>query len=137
MSLSEGYGQMLASLDATHYASYPDTAIDEPLTSAIHPVVIDVEAKVTAGPALFITPATVRSFVGWDAWESRPILEYLFAMMNWPEFTEVHHWSAGDLLLWPNRRYPHRVLPTHAGVGSRRHLQRALGHWSLSTACEE
>ncbi len=131
LSLSNGYREMLRGLDATHYASYPSMGVNEAVTSATHPVVVDVETDQDGGPALFIAPATVNSFVGWESWESHPILEYLFGMMNWPEFTEVHHWAAGDLLIWPSRRYPHRVLPARS-TDSRRHLQRAMGHWRFS-----
>ena len=70
----------------------------------------------------------VRSLAGWGEDEAGPLLRHLFAMMNWPEFTVTHHWAAGDLLVWPNRRYAHRALPLTAG--GERVLKRVFGRWA-------
>lgn len=76
---------------------------------------------------LFAAPATVDTIEGWSKAESQILLRSLFEKFNWPEVTVLHSWKEGDLLVWPNRRYPHRTLPLE--TGSPRRLMRLVGHW--------
>lgn len=123
---SSGFVTTLERLTARHEAYYDGEATDPAnRVGAPHSVVQVVEGDVRA---LFVSPATVESFDGWALDESTPILDRLFAAMNWPEVTVGHSWHVGDLLLWPNRRYLHRALPLQAGLRMRR-LSRVVGHW--------
>jgi len=125
--LSDGFRDMLRRLMATHEAYYSLEAAGSSSTiRASHPVIQLVEGKVEA---LFVSPATVERFMDWSLQDSFPVLERLFAMMNWPEITVAHYWQEGDLLLWPNRRYLHRALPLDAGPEPRQ-LRRVVGRWA-------
>jgi alpha-ketoglutarate-dependent taurine dioxygenase len=129
--LSPGMRRMLENESAYHQAYYPTDDVAsadrlEVVAEAIHPVVIEVEGQVAG---LFINPSNVDCFVNWSSANSAPILDYLYAMMNWPELTVVHYWRPGDLLLWPNRRYVHRALPLSSGASPRK-LIRMTGIWS-------
>jgi alpha-ketoglutarate-dependent taurine dioxygenase len=124
--LSPGLINTLSSLDAEHLAYYPEMGQgpDDAIARQVHPVVRPVEGGLEA---LFVAPATVRAFCGWTEFDSRPLLDFLYRMMNWPEMTVMHYWSKGDLLVWPNRRYPHRALTLDAG--GTRTLLRVVGHF--------
>jgi alpha-ketoglutarate-dependent sulfate ester dioxygenase len=125
--LSSGLVEVLASLEADHLAYYPEAGQgpDEAVARATHPVIVAVEGGVRA---LFAAPMTVTAFRGWSDFDSRPLLDRLYQMMNWPEMTVSHVWQKGDLLLWPNRRYPHRALALDVGRLPRC-LIRIVGHW--------
>lgn len=116
-SLSKGLQGLLSSTAALHHAYHPieGQTIEDSVTVARHPC-----AQLVAGdvPAIFVAPGTVNSFDGWSQRDSGPLLEYIWARFNWPEFGYVHRWSAGDLLVWPNLRYPHRAVAT-VGSGPR------------------
>lgn len=118
--------EVLATLRVEHLAYYPtdDDEAGPVLARAVHPLLVPVEG---ASSAIFAAPATVRRFVGWTVRESAGLVSYLFNMLNWPEVNVSHYWRRGDLLMWPNRRFPHRTLPMN--TGSTRHLTRVVGHW--------
>jgi alpha-ketoglutarate-dependent taurine dioxygenase len=118
--LSPAFLAFLEGLSADHQAFYGSDVE----TSSAHPLIVDAEKART----LFVSPATTRRINELSIQESDLILEKLFSMFNWPELTTVHTWSKGDLLIWPNRRYPHRALPFNSG--GRRVLFRVVGHWA-------
>lgn len=124
--LSGGFVATLRELTAAHAAYYPEAGqdADSPVAMATHPLIIPVEGDVEA---LFAAPATTNRISGWSVSESQLILGRLYQMLNWPELTVRHSWHAGDVLVWPNRRYPHRALPFASG--SPRQLARMVGHW--------
>jgi alpha-ketoglutarate-dependent taurine dioxygenase len=125
--LSSGLAEVLAGLEAEHLAYYPQAGQGpgDAVARATHPVILAVEG---GGRALFVAPATVNAFRGWSDFDSRPVLDFLYRMMNWPEMTVSHFWQKGDLLIWPNRRYPHRALALDVGH-TPRCLIRIVGHW--------
>jgi alpha-ketoglutarate-dependent taurine dioxygenase len=130
--LSPGLVETLEHLRAVHSFSPPGGATLGPVVSATHPVVIDVEGiDESDRRALYVAPATVDTFVGWEPWESDGLINVLFALLNYPEFSYVHRWARGDLLLFPSRRFAHRALP--GGSGSERQLRRVLGYWQAPT----
>jgi len=125
-ALSLGLQDMLSSLRAEHKAYYPHErqSSDDAASRAVHPCVQLVEGDL---PSLFIAPATVDRFENWSRRESAPTLGLLWDMMNWPEFTHVQRWQRGDLLVWPNCRYPHRALALVSE--NARQLVRLLGRY--------
>jgi taurine dioxygenase len=122
--LSDGLVANLRALFVEHRAHYPEDGDGITQAQALHSAIGQVEGP---AEALFAAPATVDRFLNWTKEESQLLLGYLFRMLNWPELSVRHDWSAGDLLVWPNRRYPHRVLPHTPGTA--RPLWRVLGHW--------
>jgi alpha-ketoglutarate-dependent taurine dioxygenase len=124
--LSDGFIATLRRLSVRHAAYYPEVGQNEnlPVAEAVHPLIIPVEGGIDA---LFAAPATASKIDGWSVAESQLILGRLYQMLNWPELTVRHSWGEGDMLVWPNRRYPHRALPFPSG--SRRELARMVGNW--------
>jgi hypothetical protein len=43
--------------------------------------------------------------------EARALLDELMAEATRPEFTYLHHWRPGDVLMWDNRATMHRGRP--------------------------
>jgi alpha-ketoglutarate-dependent taurine dioxygenase len=125
--ISPGLQSVLRSQRADHLAYYlsSDGQISRE-ASAQHPVIVEVEG---GKPAVFVSPANVEKFRGWSLQDSLPLLDHLFAMMNWPELVVSHYWRSGDLLIWPNRRYLHRALPMTSGRMPRE-LRRIVGRWA-------
>lgn len=122
--LSEGFRTMLRSLNGIHRAEYEaDGYLQDSESTAVHPVVVDLDGR----ECLFISPAAVRTIDSWTDAESDYLLRPLFDAMNWPELVYVHEWQAGDVVVWPNRRFVHRALP--GGDDGYRRLFRSVGHW--------
>ncbi len=48
---------------------------------------------------------------GYDAPESKALLEELFAFCTQPHFTYSHQWAVGDVLIWDQRAVLHRGTP--------------------------
>jgi alpha-ketoglutarate-dependent taurine dioxygenase len=116
--LSPTFLTFLQGLSADHEALYGP----EVNTVSTHPVILNS----AGGPILFVNPAATQRINELTQHESDLILARLFAMMNWPEITTAHIWEKGDLVVWPNKRYPHRALPFQSG--SKRLLLRVVGH---------
>lgn len=123
-SLSHGFRKVLGSLQAEHvaYAPWAAEASGQSKVRARHPCIVPVTYDVQT---IFLAPATVRKFEGWSERDSAGILAQLWQMMNWPEFGYVHRWQVGDLLIWRNHRYPHRIIG--GDYAGRRVLVRTVG----------
>jgi len=52
-----------------------------------------------------------ESIVGWDATESRELLDRLTEHAIRPEFVHSHQWRGGDFVMWDNRCTMHRATP--------------------------
>lgn len=78
---------------------------------------------VNGKPALFLSEIWVRRFEGVDDAESQEtIREFLdFAMR--PEFTYVHKWQPGDVVIWDNRNSMHKACPFDE-ANTRRRMHR-------------
>jgi taurine dioxygenase len=64
--------------------------------------------------------------VGMAEAEGRALLDRLLAHTTQPSFVHVHHWRAGDLVMWDNRCLLHRALRNYEMSTQRRVLQRTV-----------
>lgn len=76
----------------------------------------------TGRKALFVNRQTTIAFEGMTEEESRPLLDYLCAHANRPEFTCRFRWRTGSLAFWDNRCAQH--LAINDGVPARRVMRR-------------
>ncbi|MEX2617927.1 MAG: TauD/TfdA family dioxygenase [Alphaproteobacteria bacterium] len=86
-----------------------------------HPVVRT--HPVNGKPSLFLTEIWIRRFEGMDDAESQKIVADLLAFATGPEFTYVHKWAPGDVLIWDNRNSMHKACPFDE-TGTRRRMHR-------------
>lgn len=107
--LSDGFRSVLDGLSAVHAgtALAYDAGLDE-ITHAVHPVVITHPE--TGRKALYVNADYTRHFDGWTDDESKPLLDYLYALAARPEYTYRHRWADGDVVLWDNRSVQHAVV---------------------------
>lgn len=98
-SLSPGLRSTLSGLRAVH--RHGDL-------SSTHPVVRTHPE--TGRRMLFVNEFHTSRFEGWTEAESRPLLEYLFAQGNRPEFTVRFRWQPGSLAFWDNRSTKHLAI---------------------------
>jgi taurine dioxygenase len=111
-ALSPGLKQTLEGLQAFHSLTNtrsrvlagrkPPTEEEmKKIQGATHPVIrphSDTQWK-----TLFISDQMVDHFEGWTVEESKPLLDYLYAISTQPAFTYRHRWRPGDLIMWDNR----------------------------------
>lgn len=126
-ALSPGLQKTLESLNAIHsnkhlYGEdgyYRTTDLAQHLGGmdrvgdAIHPVVI-VHPE-SGRKALYVNPGHTRKFEGWTRKESRPLLDYLYAHVEQPEFTCRFNWKPGSVTLWDNRCTWHTAANDYQG----------------------
>lgn len=74
-----------------------------------HPAVLT--HPVTGRKALYVSEGTAIQLDGIPADESRKLLDMLFAHSVQDEFTWVHEWQVGDIVIWDNRCTMHRQMP--------------------------
>jgi len=120
--LSDGLRMTVDSLRAVHYGTElaAQAGVDKTAVTHSHPVAI-VHPE-TGHKTLFVNDNYVRHFDGWTESESRPLLEYLYALAGNPEYQYRHRWQPGDLVMWDNRSVQHRVV--HDYGDARRYLHR-------------
>jgi taurine dioxygenase len=92
----------LATADEAPPARYVATSQPPPV---VHPLVA-VHPE-TGRRSLTIAPLYVDAIEGMDPAEGEALIESLVDHTVRPEFTQVHHWEAGDIVLWDNRRTMH------------------------------
>ncbi len=66
---------------------------------------------VNGRPSLFLSEVWVRQFEGTSDEESQEILAEILEFATKPEFTYVHAWTPGDVLIWDNRNSIHKACP--------------------------
>lgn len=66
---------------------------------------------VTGRKALYIPTCQIESVEGMSEDEARPLLNELQAHATKPDFTYMHHWEPGDLVIWDNRGAMHAPSP--------------------------
>ncbi|MDF3075621.1 MAG: TauD/TfdA family dioxygenase [Alphaproteobacteria bacterium] len=71
-----------------------------------HPAVL--VHPVTGRKALYVSEGTTASLDGIPEEESRVLLDMLFAHSVQEEFTWLHEWQVGDIVVWDNRCSMHR-----------------------------
>lgn len=73
--------------------------------------------------------------VGMDDAEAKPLIDALLAHATQRQFTHVHRWRVGDLVMWDNRCTLHRGLPFD-DLRFRRDVQRATVQ-DIANSCEQ
>jgi taurine dioxygenase len=61
--------------------------------------------------AIFLSPIWVRNFDGMSEAESQPIVKEITDFAIGDEFTYVHKWRPGDVVMWDNRSTLHKACP--------------------------
>jgi taurine dioxygenase len=117
-ALSGPMKSMLAPLRAVHdFAQTAATQFAKPVVVEkdleggnrhSHPVVRTHPE--TGRKSLFVNPGMTTHLDGFDADESRAILEFLYAHMTRPEFVYRHRWHRGDVMIWDNRSLMHYAI---------------------------
>ena len=76
-------------------------------TGVIHPLVRTHADNGTK--AIFFHPSKTENIVGMDPEASQELLQDLLARAAKPEFTYVHKWRPGDIVVWDNRAVMHKA----------------------------
>lgn len=66
---------------------------------------------VNGQPSMFLSEIWVRRFEGMEDAESQRIVAEIVEFATAPEFTYVHKWSPGDVIVWDNRNSMHKACP--------------------------
>lgn len=90
------------------------------LPHAYHPILWDGARR--KAPVLYVSEQQTDLVEGLDGEESDALIEKLFAHLYSGDFTYVHEWREGDLVVWDNRALQHArdAIPNAA----RRNLRR-------------
>lgn len=117
-ALSEPMKAMLSPLRAVHdFAQTAATQFAQPVVVAedldggnrsIHPVVRTHPE--TGQKCLYVNPGMTTHLEGFEAEESRAILDFLFAHSTRHEFIYRHRWRQGDVVIWDNRSLMHYAV---------------------------
>jgi alpha-ketoglutarate-dependent taurine dioxygenase len=135
-SLSPALQQQLSRMKAVHSATRvfgkeslkretalnvrDGVAVEEGEKESLHPVVRTHPR--TGRKGLFVNRVYAQRFEGWTAEESQPLLNYLYSLLDRPEFGCRVRWSPNMMLLWDNRFTQHRAIFDYSG--QRRYLVR-------------
>jgi alpha-ketoglutarate-dependent 2,4-dichlorophenoxyacetate dioxygenase len=76
-----------------------------------------------------------RYIVGMGDEEAKALIDDMLAHATQPQFTHVHRWRVGDLVMWDNRCTLHRGLPFD-DLRFRRDMQRATVS-DIANSCEQ
>ena len=79
----------------------------------------------TGRKALYVSPRHTLAIEGMDSDESEDLLQKLFAVQQRPEFTYIHKWRLGDVVVWDNRCTLHKGMGGIRPPGIR-HLHRTI-----------
>lgn len=129
-ALSDGMQAMLSGLSALNVSDKAAAAATRPggraMTAAGAPLeaehpVVRVHPE-TGRKALYVNRAHTRRFAGFTDAESAPLLDWLFAHLERPEFTCRFRWTPGALAFWDNRCAQHN--PVNDYHGQRRLMHR-------------
>jgi taurine dioxygenase len=126
-ALSEGLKSTLRGLRAVHSSrhvfgaksayqadtgdrlGHPELATQD----VIHPVVI--RHPETGRETLYVNPAFTTNIDGWTSAESGPVLQFLYAHAQRPEFQTRFTWAEGSIAFWDNRATWHYALNDYHG----------------------
>jgi taurine dioxygenase len=125
-TLSDGMKAMLADLKAINSSTNPVAAATRQhrITEgakrdpgaelrAVHPVVRTHPE--TGRKALYVNPGHTIAFAGMTEAESAPILEFLYAHQQRPEFAYRFRWAPGAIAFWDNRAAQHNAINDYHG----------------------
>ncbi|MEM7346653.1 MAG: TauD/TfdA family dioxygenase [Chloroflexota bacterium] len=99
-SLSPGMQELLRGLNVIHSYYGPGAEIDERYM-AIYPVVRKHPNSGAEG--LFVNRMFVTGFEGMTETESKPLLDYLYTLLEEHRFSCRFRWQPGAVLMWDNR----------------------------------
>ena len=80
---------------------------------SLHPVVITHPDS--GRRALYVNPDFTVRIDGWSEEESKPLLDYLYAHAQKPEFTCRFRWRPGSIAFWDNRATWHKAVNDYHG----------------------
>lgn len=126
-SLSDGLKEMLCGLTAVHSAAFAFNPTGgnrqdnydgkKAMKYQLHPILErDVEHPavithpVTGKKSLFVNSMFTVRFKGMSFAESRPLLEYLYSVVERPEFQCRFRWAQGSVAFWDNRATQHMAI---------------------------
>lgn len=126
-ALSDGLKETLSDLSAVHSNAHVFGAAgaykasdqsagfkgENLVGEAVHPVVIT--HPLSGRKALYVNPAFTTHFDGWNAFESKPLLDFLYAHVARPEFTCRFQWREGSVAFWDNRATWHYAVNDYQG----------------------
>lgn len=126
-ALSDGLKETLATMKAVHsneaafgakgfYKSSDQSGGfkgESLVGEAIHPVVIT--HPLSGRKALYVNPGFTTHFLGWNALESKALLDYLYAHATQPQFTCRFEWRDGSVAFWDNRATWHYAVNDYHG----------------------
>jgi taurine dioxygenase len=120
-ALSDGLKETLRPLRAIHSNITSDThakhreklGLPDIGEASSHPVV--GRHPETGRSVLYINPKYTTHIDGWTAAESEPLLRYLYAHAQRPEFQCRFRWSLGAVALWDNRQTWHYAVNDYPG----------------------
>ena len=81
----------------------------------------------TGRKSLFVNPVYTIRFAGWTEAESKPLLDFLHAHAQRPEFTCRFRWAKGSLAMWDNRCLQHLALNDYDGFRREHHRTTVMG----------
>jgi taurine dioxygenase len=126
-SLSDGFKEMLASLEAVHssrhvFGENADAPVElsdrlgnqqAATQDAIHPVVIT--HPLSGRKSLYVNPGFTLRINGWNDEESASLLSYLYAHISKPEHFYRLGWQPGTMAFWDNRATWHYAINDYHG----------------------
>ena len=115
-ALSPGLKATLATLKAVHSNARVQAkkANGKPAQpDVIHPVIGTHPSD--GHKFLYVNPAYTMRFEGWTDKESQPLLDYLYAFAERPEFMCRFRWDVGSLAFWDNYQTWHYATDDYAG----------------------
>ncbi|MDX1432638.1 MAG: TauD/TfdA family dioxygenase [Gammaproteobacteria bacterium] len=126
-ALSPAMRAALEPLDALHdfavaaSVRYESSAVEwgdlDGMNRSLHPVVITHPES--GRRAVFVNPGFTAGLHGFNADESRAILDYLQSVAVRPEHVYRHRWQPRDLVIWDNRCVMHYAIADYQGLGDR------------------
>jgi taurine dioxygenase len=120
-ALSDGLKKTLRGLravhsnigSASHQMHRSKLGIMDEGEEAMHPVV--GRHPETGRSVLYVNPKYTVRFAGWTAAESAPLLRYLYAHAERPEFQLRFRWTVGTVGIWDNRQTWHYAVNDYPG----------------------
>lgn len=109
-TLTPAMQHMLRGLRAVHYDRQRYRALEGRDTTQEHSAHPVVRTHPETGRAALFISGQAEHFEGMTREESRPLLDYLLALLGRPDLTCRHRWKAGDLLMWDNRCTTHYAI---------------------------
>src|SRR4051812_6853546 len=100
-ALSPGLQQTLSGLKGVHtdaVLQMSQATGKPPAEPAVHPAVIT--PPLSRKKILYICWLMTQKFEGWTEEESRPLIEYLYAHGQRPDFACRFHWEPGSMAIW-------------------------------------